>query len=609
MLLVFNIIACKYDDGDLWNKVNSLDKRVTSIEDQLKTMNSDISALQKLANALQNNVYVESVEHTNNGYTITFTDGSKATISNGINGSNGSNGKDAPIIGIGELESKYYWTQTIGNTTSWIIDTSGNRIPVTGADAITPQLEVDESGYWLISYDKGMTFINLLDKTGNPVKAVGKDGSDGADGNDGVKGDSFFKSVKVENGELILILGDGTELKIALANSDKELPEYIALNQSLGNEVDFAILGMDGSGYFYEFQDEDPNIPKRLSIYDGLEEKIKLVINFDSEGLPKNILSDEFTIVLGKYIENKFNAVAITKEGESAIYENVEADLFWDEYKHGVSNPDMTRAVSRSPIKWVNAVVGGVGCGLSIASTIVTAPTGVGAVIGWGLTTINCTSAIMSIADAAGWIDIPVGSAVANTTIGHYANLASCIGIVGGVGVASCLTGLVNNVTAIGDLINDLANDDIALGEGSLISGNGEVKITLTWNNYADIDLHCIDPTGYHIYYANKTSTSGGFLDYDNTVAYGPENIYFNPAPEGAYHAYLHYYAENKGVSSVNYKVVIFINGYGQTYEGTISGQGSVVDISTFLIGTISNRKATYAPINWENLPNKKYYN
>ena len=59
-LLLISVVACKYDDDALWNKVNSLDERVTSIEGKLTQMNSDINAISVIVNALQNNVYVEN---------------------------------------------------------------------------------------------------------------------------------------------------------------------------------------------------------------------------------------------------------------------------------------------------------------------------------------------------------------------------------------------------------------------------------------------------------------------------------------------------------------------------------------------------------------------
>lgn len=65
--LMVTVASCKYDDGELWDKVNSLDDRLTSIEAKLTQMNSDISTLSSIVNALQNNVYVASVDEIENG--------------------------------------------------------------------------------------------------------------------------------------------------------------------------------------------------------------------------------------------------------------------------------------------------------------------------------------------------------------------------------------------------------------------------------------------------------------------------------------------------------------------------------------------------------------
>ncbi len=599
LLLVTAIFGCKYDDADLWNKVNSLDDRLTNIEEQLSQMNTNISSISTIVNAIDGDLLITSVEETTNGYSIHFNNGEVATLTNG---KDGAAGKDAPVIGFGDFEGKYYWTQTIDGEQSWLTDEAGEKIPVTGADAVTPQLKVNTEGFWVISYDNGLTYTEMLDDAGNPVKAVGEDGKDGEDGVDGIDGsdgddgDSWFSDIRVEDDKVVFVLQDGTEFSIPL---EQELLDYVYFDNNLGEIVDYAILGLDGSGYFYEYQDVNPNVPKRVSIYDGNTEKLNLEVNFDEEGLPANILSEEFSIVLGNYENDAFDAVIITKSGESQILEDIALEgITMDEYLNGI-NSSMTRAASNSVLTWTNAIIGAVGCGLSIAA----APTGVGL----ALTVIGCTGAILDIANAAGWLETPTGSAEVNLIIGHYANIASCADIKNPVEVAGCFTGLIGNVTAIADYIFNANSDDVALGEGALVSGNGNIKITLTWDNYSDIDLHCVDPSGYHIYYANKVSTTGGFLDYDNVIGFGPENIYFDPAPEGAYHVYLHYFAENQGVNSVNYKVVIFNDGVGQTYEGTITGQGSYVDIATILFGTISNetRGVYYCPIDWNNLPIK----
>ena len=67
----------KYDDSDLRDRLNSLNNRVTSIEAVLEVMNNEINAVGSLAEALQQRLYVSDVGTTDNGYSLTFSDGSK----------------------------------------------------------------------------------------------------------------------------------------------------------------------------------------------------------------------------------------------------------------------------------------------------------------------------------------------------------------------------------------------------------------------------------------------------------------------------------------------------------------------------------------------------
>lgn len=193
LLAIVGAISCKYDDGELWDKVNDLDNRLTNIEGKLTQMNTDITSMGTIVNALEGNIYVTKVTETENGYTIQFSDGKTASITNG------TAGKDAPVIGFDkDTDGQYYWTQTIDGKQNWLTDKDGNKVPVTGSDAVIPQFKVNTGGYWMISYDKGLTFTEVLDDNGNPVKAVGEDGSDGSDGSDGQpgqKGDSWFENV------------------------------------------------------------------------------------------------------------------------------------------------------------------------------------------------------------------------------------------------------------------------------------------------------------------------------------------------------------------------------------------------------------------------------
>lgn len=117
---------------------------------------------------------------------------------------------------------------------------------------------------------------------------------------------------------------------------------------------------------------------------------------------------------------------------------------------------------------------------------------------------------------------------------------------------------------------NFLNNRDNGLG--ALNSGSGTLKATLTWDFYADIDLHAFEPSGNHIYWENPTSPSGGFLDVDNREGGrgAIENIYWEEPVDGAYDIYIDYYGESiaNGLAQCGICTVsIFVNGHGRTFN------------------------------------------
>ncbi len=110
--------------------------------------------------------------------------------------------------------------------------------------------------------------------------------------------------------------------------------------------------------------------------------------------------------------------------------------------------------------------------------------------------------------------------------------------------------------------------------------GSGDVQVTLLWTSDSDLDLHVIDPSGFEIYYNNKTSTSGGTLDHDEIPGCGSastthvENVFWasGTAPPGQYQAFV----ENFGAC-----------GAPADYQLTIRSGGQVVSNTT---GTLPNQ-------------------
>ncbi|NWF67515.1 MAG: tandem-95 repeat protein [Chloroflexi bacterium] len=72
--------------------------------------------------------------------------------------------------------------------------------------------------------------------------------------------------------------------------------------------------------------------------------------------------------------------------------------------------------------------------------------------------------------------------------------------------------------------------------------GTGDIQITLRWDNFADVDLHVIEPSGERIWYNDRFSATNGQLDVDanypcNTNLISVENVFWpvGQSPDGTY--------------------------------------------------------------------------
>ncbi|MBQ8438514.1 MAG: hypothetical protein IJX21_07190, partial [Alistipes sp.] len=251
-------VSCSesYDDSALVGRVDNLENRVAKLEELCKQMNTNISSLQTLVTALQNNDYVTGVTPITKsgetiGYTITFAKSQPITIYHGEDGKDGQNGTDGkdgytPIIGVKQnTDGIYYWTLD----GDWLLDIDSNKIKAQGTDgkdgedgadgadgkdgkdgkdSITPQFKI-ENDYWHISYDNGETWAQLGKATGED----GQDGQNGTNGADGNGSDSIFQSVTQYEDYVYFTLADGTGIT---------LPKYLSLNISFSEANDIACI-------------------------------------------------------------------------------------------------------------------------------------------------------------------------------------------------------------------------------------------------------------------------------------------------------------------------------------------------------------------------------
>lgn len=145
--LLFSAVSCTYDDTELKNKVNDLDKRLTELEQTVKSINTNVGSLMTIVNALEKEVKIDKVValEDGSGHIIMFTDGSSITVTNGRDGNDG----ETPVISVGkDTDGLYYW-KVNGD---WLLD-DGKKIPATSKTEI-PQIRVNETtGNFELSFD------------------------------------------------------------------------------------------------------------------------------------------------------------------------------------------------------------------------------------------------------------------------------------------------------------------------------------------------------------------------------------------------------------------------------------------------------------------------
>ncbi len=207
MLLSVVFTACHKDilndiDG-LKGDVADLQTRVEALEAQCKQMNSDITTLQTLIAALQQNDMISSIAgNETEGYTITFVSGKVITLKSGTTGADGN----SPVIGAKQdSDGIYYWTLD----GEFLKDADGNALPVTGTDGaagVTPSLQIDDNGYWQISYDDGATWTTLGQATGDT----------------GETGKRFFEKFEFTESSATITLADGTKLILPRTNGEND---------------------------------------------------------------------------------------------------------------------------------------------------------------------------------------------------------------------------------------------------------------------------------------------------------------------------------------------------------------------------------------------------
>jgi hypothetical protein len=129
---------------------------------------------------------------------------------------------------------------------------------------------------------------------------------------------------------------------------------------------------------------------------------------------------------------------------------------------------------------------------------------------------------------------------------------------------------------------------------------SSDVQVSLMWNNYNDLDLHIVCPSGERIHGGNKISACGGELDVDANVRAETrkpvENVFWpeGTAPGGQYHVYVHYYKKHKKRRSKDpTKFQIMVNNGGDTTEfsAELSAGDPIMQVCSFEVSSQAERE------------------
>ncbi|WP_443771186.1 PL29 family lyase N-terminal domain-containing protein [Alistipes putredinis] len=352
LFAVVALTSCKYDDDDLWNSVHGLENRVAKLEELCKQMNTNISSLQTIVTALQNNVYVTGTtplmkDGKEIGYTITFSKGNPITIYHGKDGQDGEDGITPTISVKKDTDGVYYWTLN-----GEFIMVDGGKIQAEGKDGTngtngtTPQFKI-ENDYWFVSYDNGANWTQL-----------GK-----ATGEDGIGGDSMFSGVdyKTSTDYVIFTLADGTQIKLptwsafeALQRLCNETNTNLSALQTIvtalqNNDYITSVdpLTENGKvvGYTIKFAKSNP-----IVIYngkdgtDGVNGNTPVIgVKKDGDGIYYWTLDGEFIIVDGQKIKAQGTDGSDGADGVTPKLE-IREGYWWISYDNGTNWTQLGKA-------------------------------------------------------------------------------------------------------------------------------------------------------------------------------------------------------------------------------------------------------------------------
>lgn len=423
-----------------------------------------------------------------------------------------------PIIGMKADGEIYYWTVTTGGKTSWLLDTDGAKIPVTGR---TPEIGVDDQGYWTL-FGKRIT-----DASGNLVKAEGKSAS------------VITKVEMKDDGTVVFTLGDGVQVTAQVQNGFNvllsveprtvvtDVAQPLVITYTLVGETETSVLTVEkAEGLAAKLDEQAKTIT--VTFPDGFEEGRLVVMFYDGadnviikplifttmEGAPTGIRNADDLKAFASAVNAGKSLAKYTIDGEVCLMNDIDmAGTDWSDYVIGgvvtPSTADANKAVTYAMgenvfdkvfngknfalknVDWTFDLADG-----NVAHGLFSALGAEGEIKNLTIEgVIRLTGAApqgAAIGAFAGYAEGKITSCTNKAAIAFAgsdaANISVCLGGIAGYVQNATLTQCVNN----GDVFSQLG-----CRTGGFV-GHNEAKITKCENKGVILSDHTLSGTNYH---------------------------------------------------------------------------------------------------------------
>lgn len=158
--------SCSFDDGELWNAVNSQEERLSALEKWQKSVETQLGALQGIISATDYVTGVEAVEKDGvKGYKISFLHAQPITLYY----NEGGEISGSSSIGVAQEEgtNKYYWTM---DGEPLMVD--GKKVYVSGNDAVSLKPNAENPNIFDLTVGEFTITVDQNAVGAHPIKGV-----------------------------------------------------------------------------------------------------------------------------------------------------------------------------------------------------------------------------------------------------------------------------------------------------------------------------------------------------------------------------------------------------------------------------------------------------